>query len=173
MGLSCTVMLPLQFFCATSLSSSWMVSSCLLKGNAFIKWVNVTVEIKVATNILFCTVEYLDGGNYFVLPRIEQQNILRWKGPTKAIQSNLRLHTKIHTLCLRAVSKRSQNSSTGAVPAAHGNLFHTDCSVVRTLSLTPSCPSPDAAPCHSLGPCHREQNSVPAVRSCSFHEASP
>lgn len=150
MGLSCTVMLPLQFFCATSLSSSWMVSSCLLKGTAFIKWVNVTVEIKVATNILFCTVEYLDGGNYFVLPRIEQQNILRWKGPTKAIQSNLRLHTKIHTLCLRAVSKRSQNSSTGAVPAAHGNLFHTDCSVVHTLSLSPSCPSPDAAPCRSL-----------------------
>ena len=37
----------------------------------------------------------------------------------------------------------------------------------KTLFLTPSCSSPDTAPCCSLGPyrCHREQSSVLPLRS--------
>ena len=38
---------------------------------------------------------------------------------------------------------------------------------MQTLSLTPTQPSPDTAPCHSLRPCrcHREQSSVLPLRS--------
>jgi len=41
----------------------------------------------------------------------------------------------------------------GAVPIALGKLFHAHCPLEQALSLTPSCPSPDTAPCRSLGPC--------------------
>ena len=67
-----------------------------------------------------------------------------------------------------------------AVPTVLGSPFHAHHPVVQTLSLTPSCPSPDTAPCRSLGPCrcHTEQSSALlllslSLRSCSLHEASP
>ena len=47
---------------------------------------------------------------------LESQNILSWKGPVRTIKSNSRFHTgppKIQTLCLRALSRHSLNSSTG------------------------------------------------------------
>jgi len=53
----------------------------------------------------------------------------------------------------------------GAMPTALGipsHVHHPMGPLVQTLSLTPSCPSPDTAPCRSLGPCrcHTEQSSV-------------
>lgn len=41
------------------------------------------------------------------------------------------------------------------------------CCMQKNVFLTPSCPSPDTAPCHSLGPCryHREQSSALPLRS--------
>jgi len=48
------------------------------------------------------------------------------------------------------------------MPTALGSPFHAHHPVVQPLSLTPSCPSPDTAPCRSLGPCrcHTEQSSA-------------
>jgi len=50
----------------------------------------------------------------------------------------------------------------GAVPTALGRLFRAHRPLVQNHSLTPSCPSPDTAPCCSLGPCrcHTEQSSA-------------
>jgi len=65
------------------------------------------------------------------------------------------------------------------MPTALGSPFHAHNLLVHNLSLTPSCPCPDTAPCHSLGPCccHREQSSALPLYSprgvCSHHEASP
>ena len=56
----------------------------------------------------------------------------------------------------------------GAMPTALCSPFHVHRPLVQTLSLTPSCPSPDTAPCRSLGPCrcHTEQSSALPLRSC-------
>ena len=55
----------------------------------------------------------------------------------------------------------------GAVTTTLGNLFHAHSPLVPHLSLTPSCPFPDTAPCRSLGPCrcHREQSSALPLHS--------
>ena len=69
---------------------------------------------------------------------------------------------------VKVLSKHSLNfCRTGAVPTALGRLVHAHGPLVQTLSLTPSCPSPDAAPCRSLRPCrcHREQSSALPLRS--------
>jgi len=60
-------------------------------------------------------------------------------------------------------SKRSFNSRSSAL----GSPFHAHHPLVLTFSLTPSCPSPDTAPCRSLGPCrcHTEQSSALPLRS--------
>ena len=49
-----------------------------------------------------------------------------------------------------------------AVPTALGSPFHAHHPLVHNLSLIPTRPSPDAAPCHSSRPCrcHREQSSA-------------
>jgi len=54
-----------------------------------------------------------------------------------------------------------------AVPTALGSPFHAHRPLVQTLSLTPSCPSPGTAPCHSLRSClcHREQSSALPLHS--------
>ena len=62
------------------------------------------------------------------------------------------------------------------MPTALGSPFHAHRPLVQTLSLTPSCPSPDTAPCSSLSLSQRaELSAAPLlpVRSCSRHEASP
>ena len=41
----------------------------------------------------------------------------------------------------------------GAMPTTLGSPFHALCPLVQTLSLTPSCPSPDTAPYCSLWSC--------------------
>ena len=97
-----------------------------------------------------------------------------WKGLTSIIKFNSWLHAgppKIQTSYLRA----SWVPELGAVPTALGRLFHAHCPLVQTLSLTPSCSSPDTVPCRSLGPCccHRDQSTLLPVRRCSLHEASP
>ena len=48
------------------------------------------------------------------------------------------------------------------MPTALGNVLHAHHPLVKNFCLTPSLPSPDAAPCRSLGPCrcHRQQSSV-------------
>jgi len=50
---------------------------------------------------------------------------------------------------------------------ALGSPFHAHHPLVQTLSLTPSCPSPDTAPCRSLGPyrSHREESSALSLHS--------
>ena len=54
-----------------------------------------------------------------------------------------------------------------ALPTALGSPFHAHHPLVQTLSLTPSCPSPDTALCRSLEPCrcHTEQSSALPLRS--------
>ena len=54
-----------------------------------------------------------------------------------------------------------------AMPTALGSPFYVHHPLLQTLSLTPSCPSPDTAPCRSLGPCccHREQSSALPLHS--------
>ena len=60
-----------------------------------------------------------------------------------------------------------------------GSLFRAHHPPVQTLSLTPSCPSPDTAPRRSLAPCccHREKSSVLPLSSLwgavSCYEVSP
>ena len=55
----------------------------------------------------------------------------------------------------------------GAEPTVLVRLFHALHPLVQDLSLSPSCPSPDTAPCRSLGAClcHREQSSALLLRS--------
>ena len=95
----------------------------------------------------------------------ESQNSLSFKGNTKIIRSHSWIHTgqtKIQTpWCLRALFKH-WTLQRGVVTTALGSLFHAHCPLVQNLFLTPSCPSPDTAPCRSLGPCcgHREQSSA-------------
>ena len=60
-----------------------------------------------------------------------------------------------------------------SVPTALCSPFHPHHPLAQTLSLTPSCPSPDTAPCRSLGPCccHTEQSS--ALLSAPCEELQP
>ena len=71
-------------------------------------------------------------------------------------------------MCERAVQTLPELQQLRAVRTALGRLLHTHLPLVQTLSLTSSCPSPDADPCCSLGPClcHREQSS--ALPLCSL-----
>ena len=85
------------------------------------------------------------------------------KGPQRSFESNPWLHAapiKIQTLCLRA--NTPWTLALGAVPTALCIPFHAPHPLVQTLSMPPSCPSPDTAPCHSLGPCrcHTEHSSA-------------
>ena len=75
--------------------------------------------------------------------------------------------------CLKAVSRRSWNPSTGAVPTALCIPFHAHHPLVQPLSLTPSCPSPDTAPCRSLGPCHCHTEQSSALPSTPCEELQP
>jgi len=73
------------------------------------------------------------------LEKCHKYHIPRWKEPTR-IKSNSRPHIgppKTEIIRLRALSRCSLNS---------GSPFHAHRPVVRPLSLTPSCPSPDTAP---------------------------
>jgi len=78
-------------------------------------------------------------------------------GPPSPTLASAEDHPKFK-LCLIVLSKCLLNF----VPAALGSPFHAHRPVVQTLSLTPSCPSPDTAPCCSLRPClcHTEQSSA-------------
>jgi len=63
-----------------------------------------------------------------------------------------------------------------AVPAALGSLFHAHHPLMQNLPLTPPSPSPDTAPCHSLGPCcclQRTELSAAPWLPVGCHEASP
>ena len=86
---------------------------------------------------------------------------------------------KIQTLCLRAVSKHSLISGTRGRTHCPGQPVPCPLPLLQTPSLNPSCPSPDTAPCRSLGPVtvteSRAQHcpSTPLVRGCSCHETSP
>ena len=44
-----------------------------------------------------------------------------------------------------------------AVSTALGSLFNALCPLKYGISLTPTCPSPDTAPCYSLKSCHCHQ----------------
>jgi len=46
----------------------------------------------------------------------------------------------------------------GAMPTALGSLFSAHHPLVQTLFLTPTCPFPDTAPCHSLRLCQCHQS---------------
>jgi len=89
---------------------------------------------------------------------------------------------KVHQVQIPALHSTTQNSDhmsesgvqtllelqqLNAVPTALGSPFHAHSPLVQPLSLTPSCPSPDTAPCRSLGPCrcHTEQSSALPLRS--------
>ena len=51
-----------------------------------------------------------------------------------------------------------------AVPTdCPGSPFHAHCRLVQTLSLTPSCSSPDTAPCRSLGPSQSQSAELSAA----------
>ena len=89
---------------------------------------------------------------YPKLERIHKDHLVQILAPQRTTK-------KTHqTLCLRALSKCFLNSGSSA---------HAHCPLVQTLSLTPSCPSPGTAPCHSLRPClcHREQSSALPLHS--------
>ena len=85
---------------------------------------------------------------------------------------------KHQILCLRVLSKHSLSSSSLGPWPLPWTVFHAHHPLVQNLSLTPSCPSPNTAPCCSLWPwcCHQraELSTVPLfpVRSCSCHDAS-
>jgi len=95
---------------------------------------------------------------------------LESEGTHKDHQYNSHLHatpTKIQTQCLKALSKFSLSSGTRGHARCPGQLFHAHHPLVQTLFLTPSCPSPDAAPYRSLGPCrcHPEKSSALPLHS--------
>ena len=98
----------------------------------------------------------------------ESQNISSWKGLAR---SNSWLHRgppkNPSPRCESTVQMLPGLQQLSAMPTALGSPFHTHCPLVQHLSLTPSCPSPDTAPCRSLGPCrcHTEQSSALPLRS--------
>jgi len=60
----------------------------------------------------------------------------------------------------------------GVVPTALRNPFHAQCPLAQTLSLTPSCPSPDSSMPFPQALLLSQSTELP-VRSCSRQEASP
>ena len=109
----------------------------------------------------------------------ESYNILIWKGPTWIIKSNSWLHTgpsNIQTQCV--VQMLLELCQLEATITALENLFHAHHHLVKNLSLAPTSPSPDTAPCPSLRPCCCHQraelsaSSPFLVRSCSCLQPS-
>ena len=104
-------------------------------------------------------------------PRIiELSTIQSWKGLARIIESKSWHHPgppKIQTLCLSVIQMLLELQQLRAVLTALGSPFHAHHPLVQTLSLTSTPPSPDTAPCRSLGPCrcHREQSSALPLRS--------
>jgi len=98
----------------------------------------------------------------------ESQNIPDRKGTARTIEWSTQDHPKFKPY----VWEWCSNAPWSPALTALGSPFHAHRPLVQHLSLTPSCPSPDTAPCRSLGPCrcHREQSS--ALPLCSLWGAA-
>ena len=116
---------------------------------------------------------------------MESYNILSWKGLTPTIRSNPWLHTrppKIQTLCLSVVQTLFELWQLRVLLTALVSLLHVHHPLVNPAARrqqlqclppppAPHChfgvggwwwPSPDAAPCHSLGSCcHHQRSALP------------
>ena len=108
-----------------------------------------------ATSVLFCWPKRIT----------ESQSIPSWKGLTRILKSNCQLshrNTQKWMHISKPFSRHSVNSGIQGHAHSPGQPIHAHRPLVQTLSLTLSCPSPDTAPCRSLGPCHchTEQSSA-------------
>ena len=101
--------------------------------------------------------------NWNFIEEISQksQNILSWKWPTTGSPTPAftQDQPKFKSYFWECCSNSGRSGRMTAILGPH-------CPLVQTLSLTPSCPSPDTAPCRSLGPCrcHTEQSSALPLR---------
>jgi len=113
---------------------------------------------------------YLSFHQFVLFLSNTSQNISCWKGPTKITKSNPWLLTdcpKANPMSENVVQTLPEFQHLRPCPLPWAACSMPTAPLVQTLSLTPSCPSPGTAPCHSLRSClcHREQSSALPLHS--------